>query len=101
MLLPHNSISAAISALEIDPGQITGNPAVIGVHGSVCDSSAVEQRPTAEAGSGSLVGGDLPLTIAKIPPERRAVRKLTGSGKGCRPSILDRRTRWSAICLRL
>jgi hypothetical protein len=46
MLLPHDSISAAISALGIDPGQITGNPEVIGVHGSVCDSSAVEQRST-------------------------------------------------------
>jgi hypothetical protein len=32
---------------------LTGKPAVIGACGSACDSSAVEQRPTAEAGSGS------------------------------------------------
>jgi hypothetical protein len=30
----------------------------------------------------SLVGGDLPLTIAEIAPERRADRKLTGVREG-------------------
>jgi hypothetical protein len=29
-----------------------------------------------------LVGGDLPLTIAEIAPERRADRKLTGVREG-------------------
>ena len=33
--------------------RLTGQPAVIGACGSACDSSAVEQRPTPEAGSGS------------------------------------------------
>jgi hypothetical protein len=33
-------------------GRVTGKSAVVGACGSACDSSAVEQRPTPEAGSG-------------------------------------------------
>jgi hypothetical protein len=43
----------AVHVLCPDCSCITGKPAVIGACGSACDSSAVEQRPTPEAGSGS------------------------------------------------